>query len=110
MKTMPLFGFVILIAISSCVARDLVVGSSYNAHLVWQQHADYYAFPFVKRVKDIFYSDPSQRIIKAIIARDIKHSDASAIITAGGVGFSFANIKIKSARGSRLDYQIEVYA
>ncbi|OWR49490.1 REPAT31 protein [Danaus plexippus plexippus] len=48
-------------------------------------------------------------MIKGIIARDLDHTKASATITAGGVGSTFANIRLKSERGSGLNYQIEIY-
>lgn len=46
---------------------------------------------------------------QGIILRDLDHTDAIASITAGGVGFSYANMRLKSDRGSGLNYQIEVY-
>ncbi|CAB3224533.1 unnamed protein product [Arctia plantaginis] len=98
-----------LVAVSSCVASDLIVGSSLNSRLIWQQKAEYMAFPFTKRVKEVFYSEPGQQIIRSIIARDLNHSEASATITAGGIGFPFVNIRLKSERGSGLNYLIEVY-
>ncbi|CAG4971984.1 unnamed protein product [Parnassius apollo] len=66
-------------------------------------------FPFKKRVKEVFYSDPAMQIIRGIVARDVEQSEASATITAGGVGFSFVNLRLKSGRGSGLNYQIEIY-
>ncbi|CAH2076194.1 unnamed protein product, partial [Iphiclides podalirius] len=66
-------------------------------------------FPFKKRVKEIFYSDPAMQILKGIVARDLEHSEGTATITAGGVGFTFVNIRLKSERGSGLNYQIELY-
>lgn len=98
-----------LTCISCCWARDLIVGTSYNTRLTWQTRADYMGIPFKKRVKEVFYSDPGQQIIRGIIARDIDHTDASATLTAGGVGFTYANIRLKSARGNGLHYQIEIY-
>lgn len=46
---------------------------------------------------------------QGIIARDLEHTDASGTITAGGVGFTFVNIRLKSERGGSLNYQIEIY-
>ncbi|XP_022122796.2 uncharacterized protein LOC110998445 [Pieris rapae] len=109
MRYLLLLSFVLIVSLSSCFAGDLILGTSYNGRLVWQQKAEYMAIPFKKRVKEIFYSDPGQQIIKGIIARDLDHTEALATITAGGVGTSFANIRLKSARGSSLNYQIEFY-
>lgn len=109
MKSALLLSVVALIAISSCVAMDLIVGTSYNGRLTWQQKASYMSIPFKKRVKEVFYSDQSQQIIRGIIARDLDHSAASAAITAGGVGFTYCNIRLKGERGNGLNYQIEIY-
>ncbi|KAG6457288.1 uncharacterized protein LOC119190417 [Manduca sexta] len=102
--------FVVLLAIICGVqCKDLIVGTSFNNRLLFQEKAEYNAIPLKKRVKEVFFSDPGQQIIKGIIARDLDHTDAVASITAGGVGFSYANVKLKSERGSGLNYQIEFY-
>lgn len=64
MKSLILLSAVLLLCLSTCWATDLIIGSSYNARLTWQQKAEYMAIPFKKRVKEVFYSDPSQQIIK----------------------------------------------
>ncbi|CAG4975624.1 unnamed protein product [Parnassius apollo] len=109
MKTTPILFVVIIACISVSHCKDLIVGTSFNNRLLWQEKAEYNAIPLKKRVKEVFFSDPGQQIIKGIIARDLDHTDASATITAGGVGFSYANIRMKSERGSGLNYQIEIY-
>ncbi|XP_028164049.1 uncharacterized protein LOC114355414 [Ostrinia furnacalis] len=96
--------------ISVCQGNDLIVGTSYNTRLIWQQKLDYMAIPFKKRVKEMFYSDPGQQIIKGIVARETDKTNANGIITAGGVGSTFVNIRFKSERGSGLHYQIEIYS
>ncbi|XP_072939061.1 probable salivary secreted peptide [Epargyreus clarus] len=95
------------ICVTHC--KDLIVGTSFNHRLFWQEKAEYNSIPFKKRVKEHFFSDPGQQIIKGIIARDLDHTDAIASITAGGVGQSYANIRLKSERGAGLNYQLEVY-
>ncbi|XP_045785219.1 uncharacterized protein LOC123880886 [Maniola jurtina] len=109
MKFFVLLSFVVLVSLSTCWGHDLIVGTSFNTRLIWQQKANYMAIPFKKRVKEIFYSDPGQQIIRGIIVRDLDHSEGSATITAGGPGSTFVNIRLKSARGSSLNYQMEVY-
>lgn len=64
MKYLFALGVFALVAVSSCVASDLIVGSSLNSRLIWQNKAEYNAIPFVKRVKEVFYSDPGQQIIR----------------------------------------------
>ncbi|KAJ8722728.1 hypothetical protein PYW07_003908 [Mythimna separata] len=109
MKCVLALSVFVLIAISSCVASDLIIGTSYNGRLIWQQKAEYMGIPFKKRVKEVFYADPGQQVIKGVIARDLDHTTGTATVTAGGVGFSFVNIRLKSERGSGLNYFIELY-
>ncbi|KAG7306496.1 hypothetical protein JYU34_009130 [Plutella xylostella] len=101
---------VVLACVSVSHAKDLIVGTSFNNRLLHQVKEEYNAIPLKKRVKEFFFSDPGQQVIKGVIARDLDHTDASASITAGGVGFSYVNIRMKSERGSGLNYQIEIYA
>ncbi|XP_049867987.1 probable salivary secreted peptide [Pectinophora gossypiella] len=109
MKTAPVIFVLLLAFVCVTQCKDLIVGSSFNNRLLWQQKAEYNAIPLKKRVKEVFFSDPGQQIIKGIIARDLDHTDAEATVTAGGTGFSYANIRLKSERGSGLNYQIEIY-
>ncbi|KOB73260.1 Hyccin [Operophtera brumata] len=64
MKSMLLLCLIALVCVSSAVARDLIVGTSYNARLIHQQKAEYMGIPFKKRVKEIFFSDAAQQIIR----------------------------------------------
>nr|WJJ70442.1 venom protein U-MPTX.18-Mc29 [Megalopyge crispata] len=108
MKVAPIL-FVLLAVICSSYCKDLIVGTSFNHRLLWQQKVEYNAIPLKKRVKEVFYSDPGQQIIKGIIARDLDHSGAEVSITSGGIGLSYANLKFKSERGSGLNFQVELY-
>ncbi|KAI8435007.1 hypothetical protein MSG28_003445 [Choristoneura fumiferana] len=89
--------------------KDLVVGTSYSNRLVWRIKANHLPFPFRKRVKEYFYSSPDQQLIRGIVVIDLDRSEAVPSITAGGIGFPYVNIKLKSARGTGLNYQLEVY-
>lgn len=64
MKCVLALSVFVLISISSCVANDLMIGTSYNGRLTWQQKAEYMGIPFKKRVKEVFFSDPTQQIIR----------------------------------------------
>lgn len=64
MRFLLLLGFVAVAYISTCQGNDLIVGTSYNTRLIWQQKLEYMAIPFKKRVKEMFYSDPGNQIIK----------------------------------------------
>ncbi|VVC89886.1 unnamed protein product [Leptidea sinapis] len=109
MRLLLLLSLVFLICMTQSWATDLTIGTSYNTRLVWQQKSEYMAIPFKKRVKEVFYADPGQQIIKGVIARDLDKTLSSATVTAGGVGSSFVNIRLKSERGGSLNYQIDIY-
>lgn len=53
-----------LLCVSSSLASDLIAGTSYQGRLIWQEKCEYMAYPFVKREKNVFFSDPGQQIIK----------------------------------------------
>lgn len=100
----------LLAVVASCVARDLVIGSSYGAHLAWRTKVNAMAFPFKKRVREVFYWNPEQIPIRGIIARDLDRTTGGVeSITAGGTGLPYVNIRLKSARGRGLNYQVEIY-
>ncbi|CAK1540505.1 unnamed protein product [Leptosia nina] len=109
MRTASILIAVLSLCVCASYCKDLIIGTSYNARLLWQEKAEYSAIPFKKRVKEVFFSDPGQQIIKGIIARDLDHTNAEASITAGGLGQPYANFKLKSERGSGLNYQLEIY-
>jgi hypothetical protein len=54
----------VVLCVSTCNSNDLIVGSIYQATLIWVGKVDYMFIPFMKRNKDIFYADPAQQVIK----------------------------------------------
>lgn len=64
MKAAPILLIVLLSVICLSECKDLIVGTTYNNRLLWQQKVEYNAIPLKKRVKEVFYSDPGQQIIK----------------------------------------------
>ena len=44
------------------------------------------------------------------MAYDNKRTNASAEVTAGGIGYTFVNLRLKSERGKELDFDIGIYA
>ncbi|KAL0809509.1 hypothetical protein ABMA28_011049 [Loxostege sticticalis] len=108
MKTIFLLA-IIALASWHVTADHLVVGDVSSAELASNVDVQYNAIPFKKRVKYYFYSQPDNRKIRGINAIDKLHSKASMNITAGGVGHSFVNLRMKSERGSGLDYNIGIY-
>ncbi|XP_026756067.1 uncharacterized protein LOC113515954 [Galleria mellonella] len=103
--------FLTISTVLCCVyASNFVVGNVAN-RVVLVNHTliEYNAIPFMKRVKYYFYSLPGIRKIEGIQALDTLHSKASINITAGGVGHSFVNMRMKSERGRGLSYDIGIY-
>ncbi|KAI8420824.1 hypothetical protein MSG28_008025 [Choristoneura fumiferana] len=45
-----------------------------------------------------------------ILAYDNLHSKAEATVTAGGIGFTYVNLRLKSEQGMGLDYDIGIYS
>ncbi|XP_045508232.1 uncharacterized protein LOC123704028 [Colias croceus] len=107
MKTLIL----LFLATVLCVhATHLVVGNiADRVVLEHQEKVEYNAIPFMKRVKYFFYSSPTNRPIRGIQALDMYHSKSSINITAGGVGYPFVNMRLKSERGRGLSYDIGIY-
>lgn len=46
---------------------------------------------------------------QGIVVIDLDRSESIPSITAGGIGFPYVNFKLKSPRGTGLNYQLEVY-
>ncbi|CAK1548787.1 unnamed protein product [Leptosia nina] len=109
MKTVILLALVALSAYS-VDGSHLVVGNVAD-RVVLAHHAkvEYNAIPFFKRVKSFFYSSPTNRPIRGIQALDTEHTKASINITAGGIGYPFVNLRMKSERGHGLSYDIGIY-
>ncbi|KAL4710343.1 hypothetical protein ACJJTC_003740 [Scirpophaga incertulas] len=102
----PLF----LLALICCVkATHFVVGNPALGEFDHGENVRYNAIPFIKRVKYYFYSQPQNRKIVAIQALDNLHTQSSVNVTAGGVGHSFVNLRLKSDRGAGMDYSIGIY-
>lgn len=66
MKVSPVLLLVLLSCVCVSYCKDLIVGTSFNNRLLWQEKAEYNAIPLKKRVKEVFFSDPGQQIIKVI--------------------------------------------
>ncbi|CAH0674032.1 unnamed protein product [Spodoptera exigua] len=99
--------FACLFVIVTC--DHLILGNTNNnQNMIYHTTAHYAAIPFIKRVKNIFYS--GNAVINSILAYDNKHTNASAAVTAGGIGYTYVNLRLKSARGKELDYDIGIYS
>lgn len=63
MKFAPVLIFIFLSLVCVIQCKDLIVGTSFNKRLLWQEKAEYNAIPLKKRVKEVFFSDPGQQLI-----------------------------------------------
>ncbi|KAJ0170341.1 hypothetical protein K1T71_014269 [Dendrolimus kikuchii] len=102
--------FCVLFALWQVDAKHLVVGNVSNrVQLANHTTITYNAIPFMKRVKYFFYSQLDNRKIQGIQALDNYYSQSSINITAGGVGYPFVNLRMKSERGRGMSYDIGIY-
>ncbi|XP_069357567.1 uncharacterized protein [Maniola hyperantus] len=102
--------FLLLASLLLAKCEHLILGDADKKQLIYHTKAEYAAVPFIKRVKEVFFSSPDQRIISAIMAYDNLHTSATATVTAGGIGYSYVNLKLKSQRGEGLEYDIGIYS
>ncbi|XP_013183706.2 uncharacterized protein LOC106129647 [Amyelois transitella] len=106
--------FLIFLGVVIVECGHTFMGTSVLRPLVYHHSAEYSAKVFRKRIENMYFSLPpqyvqEQRSIKGILAYDMKHSDASANVTQGGLGFNFVNIRMKSARGEAMHFDIYIY-
>ncbi|CAK1552753.1 unnamed protein product [Leptosia nina] len=97
-----------LALISLCQAENFTVGSNLNGQLVHIEKVSLSAFPFKVRTKTVSYN--GQQAIRGISAIDLDKSKAKVTIMAGGIGFTYATLRLKSERGEGLEYQVQIYA
>ncbi|VVD04571.1 unnamed protein product [Leptidea sinapis] len=64
MKIALIFVITLVYCFCAVYCKDLILGTSYNNRIIFQEKAEYNAIPLKKRVKEIFYSNPDQHIIK----------------------------------------------
>lgn len=106
----------VLALVAICESKDLIVGTSFNNRLLWQQKAEYNAIPLKKRVKEVFYSDPGQQIIKVFFkhfffirtygslvtcfldttaeAKDFSYNRSDGLLTTNKITFFYFNLLI----------------
>ncbi|KAF9417071.1 hypothetical protein HW555_005769 [Spodoptera exigua] len=75
-----------------------------DTRIIYQDKVRYEAIPLKKRVKTYTYNGT------AISCYDFQNSEASVNITAGGIGYKYVELRLKSQRSYRLEYAIEIYA
>ncbi|XP_028169800.1 uncharacterized protein LOC114359556 [Ostrinia furnacalis] len=110
MASIATFALILCVLFVNTQSSDLNVGTSLNSELLYLEAVQLSSIPLKTRTKNVFYNNStSTKIIKGITAIDLARSEAKATITAGGVGSTFANIRLKSVRGSGLNYQIQIF-
>ncbi|XP_073960008.1 uncharacterized protein [Choristoneura fumiferana] len=112
---MKYFGLFLLSVIVMVECNHLFFGTNVNRPMVYHKNAEYSSKVFRKRVENVYVSVPSlyngtPRPIQGVMAYDLTHSGASANVTQGGLGYNYINIRMKSDRGEKLNYDIYIYA
>ncbi|CAH0700242.1 unnamed protein product [Spodoptera exigua] len=90
-------------------AEDLHLGSGVNAQLGYQEIVKLGSVPLSVRTKNVFYNSNNTKTIKSISAVDIDKSKAVPTVTAGGIGSSFVNVRLKSEKGKGLNYLVQIF-
>ncbi|KAJ2937755.1 hypothetical protein O0L34_g17884 [Tuta absoluta] len=101
---------VLILFVSIYEAKDLLVGSRDNKRLISTQKVVKKGTPLPIKEQNYTYTDPKQRVIKAIIARDLSRTDTIAEVKSGGEGASHVTIHFKSGRGQNINYLILLFA
>lgn len=108
MKSFLIF-CVFMLTLSSVLSSTYFFGEqTKKTRIIYQDKVRYEAIPLKKRVKTYTYNGTVP--IKAISCYDFQNSEASVNITAGGIGYKYVELRLKSQRSYRLDYAIEIYA
>lgn len=93
-------------------AKSLIVGQvveSGSIHQVGQKIVEKYPLPFIKRTDELTFEVESPHLIRGISVRDAEEGAAQASLIAGGLGFNFVKIKLKSERGGGYKFFIQIY-
>ncbi|KAJ8708305.1 hypothetical protein PYW07_010430 [Mythimna separata] len=115
MRTSTIAVFLCVLAAASCQSHDLIIGqATYGDVIVYKADEVKYGFPFIIRSSIIEFPEPgltNYAYIKAIYVKDNDRNGSGGYpsISAGGVGQRFVKIKLKSQRGSGLNFTVTIY-
>ncbi|CAF4770059.1 unnamed protein product [Pieris macdunnoughi] len=115
MRLLSLISLLCLAAAVSSQSHDLSLGqATYGDVIVYKLNEYKYGFPFMVRSSIIEYPEPGQHnfaYIKAIYIKDNERDGTGGYptISAGGIGQRFVKIKLKSQRGSGMNFTITIY-
>ncbi|XP_023943134.1 uncharacterized protein LOC112049484 [Bicyclus anynana] len=98
--------------ISDC--KHTFMGTNVQRQKLIHRHVKYNSHMFQKRVEYLNYTVPAKfgysRSIQGILAYDMLHSGATANVTAGGLGFNYVSLRMKSERSRGLSYDVYIYS
>ncbi|CAH2087166.1 unnamed protein product [Euphydryas editha] len=104
---------IIIAAVIIVECSHTFMGTNVMRELVYTRKVHYDSYFLRKRVENVTITVPSKfgfpRAIQGILAYDLTKSSASANVTAGGLGFSYVTLRMKSERGLDIKYDIYVY-
>ncbi|XP_026727769.1 uncharacterized protein LOC113493933 [Trichoplusia ni] len=109
---MKVFTIVMLLAAVIFVeCGHTFMGTNIMRPVLLHQDVKYPSRMFRKRVEFFNYTMPMfyGRTIQGLLAYDLTHSDASANVTQGGIGYNFVQLRMKSGRGRDLHYDVYIY-
>uniref|UniRef100_A0A2A4JR86 Salivary secreted peptide n=1 Tax=Heliothis virescens TaxID=7102 RepID=A0A2A4JR86_HELVI len=115
MKTSSIAILLCLIAAASTQSHDLAIGqATYGDVIIFKADEVKYGFPFIVRTSILEYPEQGQNnyaYIKAIYIKDNERDGTGGYpsISAGGIGQRFVKIKLKSQRGSGLNFTVTIY-
>ncbi|XP_039758537.1 uncharacterized protein LOC120632656 [Pararge aegeria] len=110
------FCFVLPVLVLAAVVVECshtFLGTSVLRQLVFHQDVKYSGNTLSKRIEYLNYTLPATigygRTIQGILAYD-KTNSASANVTAGGVGYPYVSLRMKSERRKDIRYDVYIYA
>ncbi|CAH0403425.1 unnamed protein product [Chilo suppressalis] len=100
-----------IIAVAHCksVILGQIVDHSGLVRMVDQRVVERNAIPFIKRTDELSFTTQG-RPIRGIALKDLENGLAEPSVTRGGLGFDYAEIRLKSERGSGYKFVVEIYA
>ncbi|CAH2216730.1 uncharacterized protein LOC120625881 [Pararge aegeria] len=102
-----MFLVLVIFALDFCTCNSLQVGTTVNGQLAYVDTVKLSSIPLKVRTKNVFFN--GNHTIKGIMVLDMAKTKAKASLTSGGVGSTFANIKMKSERGGEINFQIQIF-
>ncbi|KAG7309653.1 hypothetical protein JYU34_004139 [Plutella xylostella] len=100
---------VLVVCVNVFEAKDFVLGTRSNNLLISTEKIVYRRIPLIKRDKEYTYTDTKDRIIKAVIARDLARTGGEVSLVSGGLGNTSVTLHFESERGVGLNYLVLIF-